>query len=562
LKNKQYTLLTIDDDEVVRESISIYLEDSGFDVHEACCGHEGVEFFAKLQPDIVLTDLQMPDMGGLDVISKIRDISPETPIIVVSGTGVLEDSVEAIRRGAWDYIYKPITDLELMGGVIQRSLDKACIQKENHIYQRSLEKEIELRMAELERNNIELLQQISEKQSAVQKKNEIVIQLEKSNADLRETSVELKRNQQQYLKLSEHSPDILMRFDSEYKILYANKMARDFCHAENNNIIGKLITDLGFHDDVWDIWLNGMEFLAWTHDIYSKEYKFIIKGKQVYHALRIVPELDEDDSEKNFLVVCSDITEQKLAEKELVIKQSQIVHAGRLAALGEMATAIAHEINQPLNIIKISSDCMKEELEEDDLDTAELADISSEISDQVDRAAEIIRNIQAFSRQDSTVCDEFVDLKLCVESAVKFFKEQLRLNNVVLKLDLADGLPDVHLKAGRFQQVVVNLISNSQYALAEKKKIADADFVQTISIRLFRDDKNMAVVMEHKDNGTGMDAEVLKKCMDPFYTTKPVDVGTGLGTSIMYGIIREADGRIEVESVVDEWTLFRVIIPI
>jgi DNA-binding response OmpR family regulator len=104
-------VLSIDDDRNVRENIVAYLEDSGFDVVEAENGRQGLEEFERSAPDIVLVDLRMPVMDGMQFLAELRKISKRIPVIVVSGVGVLEEAVEALRHGAWDYVTKPISDM-------------------------------------------------------------------------------------------------------------------------------------------------------------------------------------------------------------------------------------------------------------------------------------------------------------------------------------------------------------------------------------------------------------------------------------------------------------------
>ena len=142
-------LLTIDDEDGLRRSIEIFFEDMGFEVFGANNGRVGVEVFEQEHPDIVLVDLRMPEMGGLEVISFIMKISPLTPIIVVSGTGILDDALEAIRAGAYDYVTKPVTDLKVLEHIVRKALEKTALAEENRKYKEHLEELVEKRTAEL-----------------------------------------------------------------------------------------------------------------------------------------------------------------------------------------------------------------------------------------------------------------------------------------------------------------------------------------------------------------------------------------------------------------------------
>ncbi len=132
-------ILTVDDEPVLRESIKIYLEDSGFEMLEAENGEQGLEIFRAEKPDLVLSDLQMPGMSGLTLLEQIVKESPDTPVIMVSGAGGMDDAIEALRLGAWDYIVKPITDMAVLEHSVCKALERARLVVENKAYREELE---------------------------------------------------------------------------------------------------------------------------------------------------------------------------------------------------------------------------------------------------------------------------------------------------------------------------------------------------------------------------------------------------------------------------------------
>lgn len=133
------TLLIIDDDEVVRASLAAYLEDSGFNVLQASNGLQGLEVFQRDKPDLVICDLRMPQVDGLELIRRINVLDAEAPVIVVSGAGVMGDVVEALRLGAADYLIKPLEDLAVLEHSIHRALDRVNLRLENKHYGEQLE---------------------------------------------------------------------------------------------------------------------------------------------------------------------------------------------------------------------------------------------------------------------------------------------------------------------------------------------------------------------------------------------------------------------------------------
>ncbi|MEA3275626.1 MAG: SpoIIE family protein phosphatase [Pseudomonadota bacterium] len=133
-------ILTIEDDPTIRASIVAYLEDSGYEMLEAVSGPDGVARFRSERPDAVLCDLRLPGVDGLDVLSEINAISPETPVIIVSGASMIGDAIQALKRGAWDFVTKPIPDMGVLEGALARGLERARLMRENREYQQRLER--------------------------------------------------------------------------------------------------------------------------------------------------------------------------------------------------------------------------------------------------------------------------------------------------------------------------------------------------------------------------------------------------------------------------------------
>ncbi|MEN8189813.1 MAG: response regulator [Thermodesulfobacteriota bacterium] len=143
------TLLTIEDNLLVRKAISSYMKSHGFNVLEAADGAEGLEIYHRTHPDLILTDLRIPKVDGMEVLSNIRSENPDTPVIIVSGMGTMDDALKCLRLGAVDYVTKPISDMELVLHAVEKALERACLVRENKKYQAYLEDEIQRRTAEL-----------------------------------------------------------------------------------------------------------------------------------------------------------------------------------------------------------------------------------------------------------------------------------------------------------------------------------------------------------------------------------------------------------------------------
>lgn len=149
-------ILVIDDEPVLRQVLQYYLEDNNFEVLTAGNGLTGIEAVKNEKPDVVLTDLRMPGADGLEVLAAVRQMDDEIPIIVISGANRLDDAVQALRLGAWDYLIKPIQDLGLLEYSIKRVLEKSSLLRENRKYKEHLEELVKNRTHELEIKNRQL----------------------------------------------------------------------------------------------------------------------------------------------------------------------------------------------------------------------------------------------------------------------------------------------------------------------------------------------------------------------------------------------------------------------
>ena len=159
-------ILAIDDVRSVRASFRYFLQDYDFEVIEAENGKAGLELFKRYKPDLVLLDLLMPEMDGLSVLEQITNISPQTPVIVISGTKAIQDVVEAIRLGASDYLLKPIEDLTVLLHSVNNALERARLRRENHLYREHLEEQVAKVTSQIEQTNKNLMEEVATRKQA------------------------------------------------------------------------------------------------------------------------------------------------------------------------------------------------------------------------------------------------------------------------------------------------------------------------------------------------------------------------------------------------------------
>lgn len=243
--------------------------------------------------------------------------------------------------------------------------------------------------------------------------------------------------------------------------------------------------------------------------------------------------------------------------------KEQLIRAGRLAELGEMAAGFAHEINNPLQIIKseqalikmILSDLIDKGLINAPEEMAEVQDSVDQIELQVNRCSAITHQILKFGRK-SEITPQDIDLKEFIPDITHMISNKATVNGVDVLLEISDKTPNIYGDAGQLQQVLINLFNNALDAINERHGVQGGKLV----ISSGADGDNM-VGISVKDNGCGISAEDQKKIFSPFYTTKPVGKGTGLGLSVCYGIIDAMSGSLEVSSEKGIGTTFTIRLP-
>jgi two-component system NtrC family sensor kinase len=243
------------------------------------------------------------------------------------------------------------------------------------------------------------------------------------------------------------------------------------------------------------------------------------------------------------------------ADQEKQIVDEQIVETGKLASIGELAAGIAHEINNPVAIMVEEAGWIGDLLQEEEFKKSENLDefkrALAQINTQGKRCKEITSKLLTFARKTDSRITE-VHINELLEEMVSLSSQRAKYGNVSVTTDFEEGIPPIRVSQSELQQVFLNLINNSLDAMEKRGGV--------ISIRTRRHEDE--IIVEVTDNGPGIPKANLSRIFDPFFTTKPVGKGTGLGLSICYGIINKMGGEIEVQSVVDVETTFRVRIPL
>jgi PAS domain S-box-containing protein len=241
--------------------------------------------------------------------------------------------------------------------------------------------------------------------------------------------------------------------------------------------------------------------------------------------------------------------------------QQQMIHTERLASIGELATGIAHEINQPLNIISLGLENLLVEISRNNsVDADYFHNKAKLIFNNISRITYIIDHVKTFSRVNHDLNLVEYDIHDAIKNAVSLVENQFRNAGISLNMHFENKVPRIICDPNKVEQVILNLLLNSQDAIEEKMSIVKTDYKWIVDIRTRKN--KYSLIIEVMDNGMGIKSVDLDKIMMPFHTTKKAGKGTGLGLSISYGIIKDMNGTIEIESEYSRWTRVTITIPV
>ena len=253
-------------------------------------------------------------------------------------------------------------------------------------------------------------------------------------------------------------------------------------------------------------------------------------------------EFDGPDGSLHIALV-RDITEQKSM-------QSQLIQASKLATVGEMAAGIAHELNQPLNIMRMAADNVLIRMDTGNIDMDYVRDNLVLVSEQAGRMGKIILHMRVFSRQDTSDFVPF-DPARPTRNACELMRRQLQLESIELNLDVEMSDYLVEGSESQLEQVIINMITNARDAIQEHSIEATAGSRGVIDVTGRSHPSDATFIVKVRDNGGGIPGDVLARVFDPFFTTKEVGIGTGLGLSVSYGIISSMGGSITAHNTGD-----------
>jgi PAS domain S-box-containing protein len=291
------------------------------------------------------------------------------------------------------------------------------------------------------------------------------------------------------------------------------------------------------------------EMVAGKRDQYDIEKRYTRKDGGIVWAHQTLSLVRDAEGKPEFIIaMIGDITEHKWAEEEKQKLEQQLQLAGRLAAVGELAAGVAHELNNPLTAIQAFAQFLSAK---EDLDAAVRNDVET-IYREARRATRITSNLLSFARRHEPE-KRPVSINETLSESLELHDYQMKLRNIEISAELAPGLPMSMADPHQMHQVFVNIITNAEQAMTEAHGKG--------RLRIRTQKVGTMIRISFADDGPGISGENLRRIFDPFFTTKDVGQGTGLGLSICYGIVQGHDGHIYARSKLGKGTTFVVEIP-
>ncbi|MBI4964447.1 MAG: response regulator [Desulfomonile tiedjei] len=495
------TVLVVDDEESIRNLMRMTLELDGYRVLTAEDGHAALEIFEKEDPDVVLLDVRMPGMDGIEVLRRIKDANPDTEVVIITGHGDLDMAVECLRKEASNFLTKPVDD-EILSLSLKRSLEKLALKKKLKQYT----------------SNLETL--------------------------VREANLELERAYQFRENLIENSPDAIVSIRKGGHIIIFNSAAERLLGYRKDEVIGKMnIVDVYFFSGVAKQIMKDLRSDDFGGRGILQKREVVLRDKQgeqipVYISAAI---LYDEGRECGSVGIFTDLREKQKLEK-------QLLRAEKLSSLGKLSAGIAHEINQPLTGVLTFAHLLLKKFKDEPQTRKDLETIVRETT----RIKGIVQGILDFARE-TPMQKAPRRIQDVLDQTLEIIVHQQRFFGITLNKKYDDSVPEVVVDSNLMEQVFMNIILNALDAMHGSG---------ALTVRTRRQNGWLEIDLE--DTGAGMPESMLDKIFDPFFTTKDSTegMGMGLGLAISYGIVKNHNGDIQVSSKEGKGTTFTVRLPL
>ncbi len=493
-------ILHLEDDRDYSELVKSLLEKEGYQT-EIILAENREAFERALEEgglfDIILADYLLPQYDGIEALKYARAKCPETPFLLVSGTIGEQVAIECLKSGATDYVLKLWP--ERLGPSVRRAV------------QESVER-----------------------------------------ARRRQAETELMRREKYFRALTENALDILTIVNKEGFYLYNSASIQRVLDYEPKDLVGQSAFSLAHPDDLARVKRGFEEALNHPDRLVRLEARFRHRDGS-WRYLEVVGQNRLADPEVAGVIVNSrDVTDRRRLEEQL--RQSQ-----KMDAIGQLAGGVAHDFNNILTVIQGHVSL----LQTGDSLNPKGARSAQQIGQAADRAAALTRQLLTFSRRQ-VLQPRRLEMNDVVSNMSKMLGRILG-EDISLRLHYCGEPAVVEADSGMLEQVLLNLAVNSRDAMPKGGELAIRITLREVEPGMVAQQPEARpgkfVCLKVKDNGCGIAPENLRRIFEPFFTTKEVGKGTGLGLATVYGIVKQHQGWVEVESVVGQGTTFSVLLP-
>ncbi|MFY0729066.1 ATP-binding protein [Pseudomonas sp. NFX15] len=348
---------------------------------------------------------------------------------------------------------------------------------------------------------------------------------------------QVRQSEERYRILVEDSPAMICRYQPDLTLTFGNRPLATYLELPPEQLPG---VNLGS-------WMSAEQRVAFSQRLSQLSPEFPVSTAEINlqlpgreHAWWVWSDRGVFDEQGQLLEV------QAVGRDNTEVRRSQqqLTQSAKMATLGEMATGLAHEINQPLNVMRMAIVNVLKRLNNGDAQVDYLIDKLTRIDSQVKRAARVVDHMRVFGRRSEIEQQPFNPTQ-AIEGTLSLLSEGMRGKGVDLRISETGFEVQVRGYVDQLEQVLINLMVNARDALLGKRE-KQTDFKPWISLYTERDTHSVRLWVE--DNGGGIDPRLLERIFEPFFTTKPVGVGTGLGLSVSYGIVENMGGKLSVRN--------------
>ncbi|HUG52231.1 MAG TPA: response regulator [Vicinamibacteria bacterium] len=560
----KYRILVAEDSPTQAEHVRFVLEEAGYSVDQARNGREALEKIQADPPDLILSDVVMPEMDGFALCQAVKASAPTSriPVVLLTTRSTPMDIIFGLERGADNFITKPFEAEHLLARLAR------IFENLAHRRRGGLEMEVSVRVGGREivinadkQQMIELLFSTSEELSAANRSLEeahdaLAEQARGLEHTVEERTRDLREAETRYRSLVEHVPAVIVTapFDEPGHITYASPQIEALVGYTPEEVV----SDASWfarvlHPDDRERVLSEAARLREPGQRMAAEFRLLARDRRTVWVTASVGTMETQKGSpplvQGFFV---DITERKLTEEQL--RQAQ-----KMEAIGQLAGGVAHDFNNLLGVIEGYAGLLAKDFGAD----ARAGRRLEEIRKATERAAALTRQLLAFSRKQ-VLQPVIVDLN-AVLAGMEGMLRRLITADIEVVTAYPEGLGFVRADPSQLEQVILNFVVNARDAMPGGGRLvletANAELDEEYARTHPEAPPGHYVMLAVTDTGTGMDRATLARVFEPFFTTKEEGKGTGLGLATVYGIVKQSGGHVAVYSEPGTGTTFRVYLP-